>query len=108
MTWEHALEAVVARTRHERYRALCADAHPDRGAWRAEVVRLAAAGPRPSVAESLARTRGMRSCPFRSTDRSCGCSGGRCALRRGASVSHLDCFDCLSRYPDTPTPTGRP
>lgn len=29
MTWQDALEIVVARTRHERYRWLCSDDNPD-------------------------------------------------------------------------------
>lgn len=52
-----------------------------------------------TMAESLALTRRMNDCPYRSRDAACGCSGGRCALRGGAAVSHLDCFDCLERYP---------
>ncbi len=53
---------------------------------------------RPAVFESLALVKAMRECPFRSTDSGCGCAGGRCSLRRGAIVSHPDCFDCLQRY----------
>jgi hypothetical protein len=41
MTWTEALEIVVARTRHERYRELCADDRPDHEVWRAKVVELA-------------------------------------------------------------------
>ena len=55
---------------------------------------------RPAAAEALALARRMRACPYRSQDASCGCSGGRCGLRRGGPVSHIDCFDCLRRYPD--------
>jgi hypothetical protein len=53
---------------------------------------------RPDVSESLSLAKSMRACIFRSTDPGCGCAGGRCSLRRGAVVSHLDCFDCLRRY----------
>jgi len=46
MTWQTALETVVARTRVERYRHLCSDANAlappnDRGAYRRLVVDLA-------------------------------------------------------------------
>ena len=101
MHWTDALEIIVARTRHERYRVLCADDHPDREAWRIRILAMAAE-PEPAIPVSVALTlaRRMRCCPFRSTDPGCGCSGGRCALRRGAIVSHRDCFDCLSRYGD--------
>ncbi len=54
---------------------------------------------RPEVREALALARAMRACAFRSTGSGCGCAGGRCSLRRGSFVSHLDCFDCLRRYP---------
>jgi hypothetical protein len=40
----------------------------------------------------------MRACAFRSTDPGCGCQGGRCSLRHGVIVSHLDCFNCLRTY----------
>lgn len=53
---------------------------------------------RVDVALTLAHLRAMKACPFRSTGPGCGCSGGRCALRRGAVVSHADCFECLGRY----------
>jgi hypothetical protein len=45
LEWPEALEIVVARTRHGRYRALCADDHPDREHWRAEILRQAGAPP---------------------------------------------------------------
>jgi hypothetical protein len=58
----------------------------------------AVAAARPSAAESLASSRAMNACPFRSRGPGCGCAGGRCALRRGAVVSHLDCFACIETY----------
>lgn len=45
MEWTEALDQVVARTRHERYRALCADAHPDHAAYRRLVIELATGTP---------------------------------------------------------------
>jgi hypothetical protein len=54
----------------------------------------------PTAAEALGLVRAMKACSFRSSGPGCGCAGGRCALRLGALVSHLDCFDCLRRYPD--------
>ena len=38
MTLEEAIEVVVARTKHERYRWLCSDENPD--AWSREGYRL--------------------------------------------------------------------
>jgi hypothetical protein len=63
--------------------------------------RLAARGDRgrPSARASIRLARAMTACPYRSTLH-CGCTGGRCALRGGARVSHRDCFPCLERYPD--------
>ena len=52
------------------------------------------------VSDALSLVRGMKACLFRSTDPTCGCAGGRCALRHGVGVSHVDCMDCLRRYPD--------
>jgi hypothetical protein len=105
MEWVEALERRVARTGNERYRLLCADDHPDHEAWRANIVASesgipAAKAPGPesiTVTTSVALTRAMKSCPFRSIE-GCGCTGGRCALRGGAAVSHLDCFPCVERY----------
>jgi hypothetical protein len=39
--WTEALEIVVARTRHEPYRLLTADDHPDRDIWRQRMVEKA-------------------------------------------------------------------
>jgi hypothetical protein len=72
------------------------------------------------LAESLPLLRLVNSCPYRSRDAACGCSGFRCALRskdggrkkEGGGeipssvlslpssdlVSHLDCLDCVKRY----------
>jgi hypothetical protein len=44
MRWTEALDIIIARTGHERYRDLCADDNPDvvqRDAYRGLVVRLA-------------------------------------------------------------------
>lgn len=56
------------------------------------------ASARPSAAESLALTRKMNACPFRSRGPGCGCSGANCSLRGGAIVNHVQCFDCIRRY----------
>lgn len=55
---------------------------------------------RPTVAESAELARRAAACPYRATGPGCGCSGARCALRAGSVVSHVECFDCLRRYPD--------
>jgi hypothetical protein len=49
------------------------------------------------VAVAMQRTQAANRCEWRSTE-GCGCAGARCALRGGAIVSHLDCFDCVGRY----------
>jgi hypothetical protein len=41
MNWQEALEIVLERTKHERYRVLCADDHPDHDAWREQMVAKA-------------------------------------------------------------------
>jgi hypothetical protein len=45
MTWQDALEIVVARTGHQRYRALCDHSHPDHGGYRELVLTLAGQPP---------------------------------------------------------------
>jgi hypothetical protein len=63
-----------------------------------EESRAPAIDPRPGVVEALERVQAMRVCPYRSIPDGCGCSGARCALRRGATVSYADCFECLKRF----------
>jgi hypothetical protein len=41
MNWSEALELVVAKTKHSRYRALVASDHPDHEYWRRRIVELA-------------------------------------------------------------------
>ena len=48
MDWTEALEIVVGRTGHDRYRELTADDHPDRDAWRRRLIALAG-GPEPTA-----------------------------------------------------------
>lgn len=91
--------------------------------WRLAQGDAPTPGPAPiPLAESLALLRLVNSCPYRSRDAACGCSGHRCALRRSDElrvangeqidpsslatrnsqlatiVSHLDCLDCVKRY----------
>ena len=58
MTYPEALEIVIARTKHERYRQLCADDHPDHLAWRAHVIAEASGAPKrpahPTMEDALA------------------------------------------------------
>lgn len=102
MTYLDALDALSDHPHAWRHRQLCADdSDPGRrDAWRDRVIRMATGEPpdRPTVAESVELTRRMNACPRRSTE-GCGCSGGRCAARGGAIVSHIDCFACLGRHP---------
>lgn len=41
MKWTEAIELVIARTAHERYRELCHESHPEHEQWREIVVRRA-------------------------------------------------------------------
>jgi hypothetical protein len=67
-------------------------------ALRHELRRLLEASPMP-LTESLALLRLVNSCPYRSRDAACGCSGHRCALRTATPiVSHRDCLDCVKRH----------
>jgi hypothetical protein len=50
MSWEEALEVVVARTRNERFRTVCGEDHPDHEVWRRKVVEKAT-GQAPTPAE---------------------------------------------------------
>jgi hypothetical protein len=60
MTWIEALDVVVSRTKHERFRELCDESHPDHLLWRDKIVELSGLKPRPqypslaSQAHSLA------------------------------------------------------
>lgn len=58
----------------------------------------AVAAPDVPLAESLAITRALHTCPWRDPVPECGCSGmARCAIGvgdRGGDVSHADCWEC--------------
>jgi hypothetical protein len=45
MDWPEALELVILRTGHERYRDLCADEHPDHEEWRRKIIARATGRP---------------------------------------------------------------
>ena len=65
----------------------------------ADDVIVAVPGPaRPPPAEAARLLRLMKACEFRSPGET-GCGCGHCGLRRGAAVSHLECFECLRKYP---------
>lgn len=109
MTLAEAIAIVSARPGHRRYRDLCDPNHPEFNPdYEPVVLRLAAepfppapATAAPTARQSVALVRRMNACLFRSAGASCGCAGaGRCALRHGAVISHLDCFACLTQYPD--------
>lgn len=102
MTWLDALEIVVARTGHVRYRWLCSDDNPDadqRDAYRIQVIAEACGEPpRPSVREALDGLAEMRACPHRDERTDCGCGGlAKCGKGRGVNglVNHGDCLACL-------------
>ena len=49
--------------------------------------------------ESLTLLRLVNSCPYRSRDAACGCSGHQCALRTTSPiVSHRDCLECMRSH----------
>ncbi len=114
MTYLEALEVLASNAHVWRFRELCHEANPNttqRDAYRGLVIRMASGEPlnkktgRPAVPEAVALTRQMKACIYRSVFPPCGCAGGRCGLRWGAIVSHLDCFACLREYdPITTTP----
>jgi hypothetical protein len=54
MEWKEALEIEIARNKHERWRALCDDSHPDHAAHRRRVVDLATGKEFPSLATEAA------------------------------------------------------
>lgn len=102
------LDEAVLATGVERYRYLCSGANTlpspnSRDDWRRWILErrwepgAVPESDRPTVARSLGLARAMGRCPFRSR---CSCSGGKCALKGGAVVSHRDCFACLERFPD--------
>ena len=104
MTYLEALDIVVARTRHERFRWLCSDANPDahvREGYRALVLKLAGepvSAPPPTPLVPLgnsirAAQLGFRRCLY-STHEGCGCSGTHC-YHLGRVVGLADCISCL-------------
>lgn len=58
MDWPEALALVIERTRHERWRALCAEDHPDREFHRAKVLALALATGKPADYPGIAAMAG--------------------------------------------------
>ena len=48
MTWQEALEIVVARSNHEPYRKFCADDHEYHQIWRDRMIRMASGMPEPA------------------------------------------------------------
>lgn len=51
MDWREAIEIVIARTKHEPFRALCDESHPAHEGWRLRVQEMATQ-PWPPVADS--------------------------------------------------------
>lgn len=58
MTWQEDLEIAIAVTKHERFRVLCADDHPDHEAHRAYISRTYGSGSFPSVAQQAGNLAG--------------------------------------------------
>lgn len=119
MEFAQALDLVVARTKHERYRHLVDPTHPDfNPAYRATILVMAGALEPPPTADAApgttpnrhaARDLLVRSCDHRvdavGLERGdvCGClPATRCLLRRGkwpddpCAVDYGDCLSCLS------------
>ncbi len=114
MTWQQALESVLAAGGPQRYRELCADGNPNvhqREGYRTFMVRQATGRPEPPqpvlaadpplvpLGEALHAMVLVRACLWRSRS-GCGCAGARCAIR-GSPVSDRDCIDCVRRYGDS-------
>lgn len=102
MTHAEALASLAGHPHAWRFRQLCEDdSDPERrDAYRALVVRMACGDPMPAmipVAASLALTRAMNACAFRSRGAGCGCEA-KCALK-GRAVNHAECFECLKEFP---------
>jgi hypothetical protein len=102
MTLAEAVEIIVRRTRHGRYRWLCSDKNPDiaqRDGYRALVLRMAGEPEPPPqpvapLASSIRATiYGFRQCLY-SSHKGCGCTGTHC-YRHGRIVGLADCIDCL-------------
>lgn len=106
MTVASALDILVARTGHVRYRELCDPVQPAYNpSYIGLVIRLASGLPDPQtpgpvpLSTSLNLLARMRSCPHRSPRTDCGCGGlATCALEKGKDglVNYRDCQDCLS------------
>lgn len=115
MTYLEALEIVIARTKHERYRWLCSDENldaPQREGYRRQVLMLAGEPHQepqkhiplavlfaPSPEDLLVRFRGLRFCLYGEPIKSSCCThaGTTCHwLKR--SVMAGDCLECLSKF----------
>lgn len=63
MEWCEALEIVVARTGHERFRALCDPSHPEHELNRVQMIRMAGGTPTdslPADREAILRRRAAK------------------------------------------------
>ncbi len=94
MEYLEALEIVVARTGHVRYRELCDSSHPDHAAWRKRVLALVrgelapqeASPPNPRLAAQLKLQALVMKCPQRDTSVPCGCGMAVCRLNKGGGI----------------------
>jgi hypothetical protein len=94
----HCPIATECKGQHvRRYCELVDPRHPD---YDPRYIATLAKPLRPLAAESLELIARMKSCPYRSVFPPCGCAGARCGLRAGAVVNHLDCFECIRKFPD--------
>jgi hypothetical protein len=76
MDWTEALDIVIARTKHEPYRTLCAEGHPHAETWRERMVAMATGQPLPRAVDAvLAEAKAeMGDAPIRTEPRE-GCCG---------------------------------
>lgn len=114
MDYAEAVEIVIARTKHERFRYLCSDDNPNREAWRAHVISEATGEPRqpaitsnPTVQRQRLLATLVKACPYRENTSSCGCGASKCHAAWGSSridpqaANMQDCLDCvLTLLPD--------
>jgi hypothetical protein len=106
MTDFQALEIVVGRTGHKRYRQLVDPTHPDYDHRYLELVRQLAAGQVPAQpadpprGRAVERIRLMLACEHRGPLLSRGCQERRMCFARSAPVTSRDCLECVSSPAD--------
>jgi hypothetical protein len=111
VNWKEAVEIMVGRHGHERYRSLCSEDRHDHLAWRAEMIRKASGEPpppfvpvppsfipaMPTIPTMILDHRAFRACPY-SSDFVAGCCHAPATARchwKAATVTLPTCLDCV-------------